>query len=165
MNTAHNEIIMFYAIWKERLNYPKKAFHFVWIAIGILVLGFIYLGALPSIASFLGLGISCILCSGCTYVYYKTWTIRYLNFFDEYEKLIGAIEIDMSGAYDKGYYDIFEAYISFMDIKRAMSVYDIQHRLWCLAHQNHDIKLFEYRALLTTRIIYAIDTREKKFTS
>ena len=158
MNTTHNEIIMFYAIWKERLNYPKQGLHFVWIGIGILVSGFLYLSALPSFLNIIGFGLSCILFSGCIYVSWKSWTIRYLGFFDAYEKLIDAIEIDMSGAHDKGYHDIFETYISFMGIKQGMDVYEIQECLWRFAHQGYDIKLFENRALLTSRIIYAINT-------
>ena len=129
----HQDIVVFYNIWKERCTYPKKSFWIPVITV-ILLCAFAYLTLYLSTSalSITYLYVTVILTLGMTlpfiiWVYVDARKQKRLDFFEHYEQLIDVIEDNIPGAYDKGYNVILKEYSEFMGIDWNMK--NIERRL------------------------------------
>ena len=133
ISTSNKDIVVFYAIWKERCTYPKNSF---WIPVIIVIAlsAFAYLtlylstSALPSI--YLYMTVILALAMTIPFIIWNYVTARKLkrlDFFEHYEQLIEIMKNNIPGAYDKGYNYILQAYGEFMGIDWYMD--NLEQRL------------------------------------
>jgi hypothetical protein len=135
----HQDIVVFYNIWKERCTYPKKSFWIPVITVIVLcIFAYITLYLSTSNLSITYLYVTVILALSMTlpfiiWVYVDARKQKRLNFFQNYEKLLIEIQKnadDIPGLYDKGYYRMLKDYSEFIGIDWEMTNVEKRLRLF-----------------------------------